>query len=102
MYEECRLRARYGECCQFGSMRMWLLDIVCRWACALYNACSRAVVSCSALYSGSASDSSRQAVFLWKISEDCVSRVMRYILLSSQVRGYGVAVYDSFTLEAAA
>jgi len=30
VHEDCRLRTRYGECCQFGSMRMWLLGGLCR------------------------------------------------------------------------
>ena len=30
----------------------------------MYNACSRAVVSCSALYAGSAKEASGQAVFV--------------------------------------
>ncbi len=44
---------------------MWLLGWLCRWACALYNACSRAVVSCSALYVGSAKGASGQAVIVY-------------------------------------
>jgi len=36
----------------------WLLGWVCRWACALYIACSRAVVSCSVLYASSAREAS--------------------------------------------
>jgi hypothetical protein len=38
---------------------------VCRRACALYNACSRVVVSCFALYAGSARDASGQAVLVY-------------------------------------
>ncbi len=44
---------------------MWLLGWVCRWACAMYNACSNAMVSCSALYAGSARDASCQAVLVY-------------------------------------
>ena len=47
-----------------GSIRIWLLGWLCRWACALYNACSRAVASCSALYVGSAKEASGQAVLV--------------------------------------
>ena len=64
-YEECRLWARYGECRQLGRMRIWLLDWVCRCACALYNVCSRAVVRCLALYAGSAKEASGQAIFVY-------------------------------------
>jgi hypothetical protein len=39
---------------------------------------------------------------VWKSSEDCIPRVMGYVLLSSQWKGHGVAVYDSFDLEAVA
>jgi len=46
-------------------MRIWLLDWVCRWACALYNVCSRAVVSRSAVYAGSAREASGQAVLVY-------------------------------------
>jgi len=35
---------------------MWLLGVVCIYAWALQFACSRAVLSLSALYSGRASD----------------------------------------------
>jgi hypothetical protein len=45
---------------------MWLLGWMCRWACAIYNACSRAVVSYSALYAGSARDASGQAVLVYR------------------------------------
>ena len=45
---------------------MWLLGWVCRWACALYNACSRAVVSCSALYAEIAKEASAQAVLVYE------------------------------------
>ena len=44
---------------------MWLLGWVWRWACALYNVCSRAVVSCSALYGGSAKEASGHAVLVY-------------------------------------
>jgi hypothetical protein len=44
---------------------MWLLGWVCRWACALYNACSRVVVSCSALNAGNAKEASGQAVLVY-------------------------------------
>ena len=44
---------------------MWLLGWVCRWACALYNACSRAVVRRSTLYAGSAKEASGQAVLVY-------------------------------------
>jgi hypothetical protein len=44
---------------------MWLLGWVFRWACTLYNACSRAVVSCSALYASSAKEASCQAVLVY-------------------------------------
>ena len=37
---------------------------MCGCACALYNACSRAVVSRFVLYSGSARDASGQAAFV--------------------------------------
>ena len=43
---------------------MWLLGCVCRWAWALYSACSSAVVSFSGLYPGSAREASGQAVFV--------------------------------------
>ena len=46
-------------------MKIWLLGWVCRWAYALYNACSRAVVRCSALYAGSAKEASGQAVLVY-------------------------------------
>ena len=38
---------------------------MCRWACALYNACSRAVVLCSTLHVGSAREASSQAVLVY-------------------------------------
>ncbi len=44
---------------------MWLLGWVCRWACALYNACSRTVVSCSVLYASNAKEASSQAVLVY-------------------------------------
>ena len=44
---------------------MWLLGWLCRWTCALYSACSKAVVSCSALYSGSARVASDQAILVY-------------------------------------
>ena len=44
---------------------MRLLGWVCRWACALYTACSNAMVSYSALYAGSARDASGQAVLVY-------------------------------------
>jgi len=44
---------------------MLLLGWVCRWACALYIACSRAVVRCSALYVGSASEASGHAILVY-------------------------------------
>jgi hypothetical protein len=65
VYEKWRLRARYGECCQLGSMRMWLLGWVCRWACAMYNACSRVVVRCSVLYDGGAREAPDQLVLVY-------------------------------------
>ena len=52
---------------------MWLLGLFCRWACALYNACSRAVVRCSALYDGSASEASGQAVLVYGIAPKVAS-----------------------------
>ena len=42
-----------------------LLGWVCRWACALYNACSRAVVRRSAVYAGSARDASSKGVLVY-------------------------------------
>jgi len=50
---------------KWGVMRTWLLGWVCRWACALYNACSRVVVSCSALYAASAKEASGQVVLVY-------------------------------------
>ena len=44
---------------------MWLPGWVCRWACALYIACSRDVVRCSALYAGSAKEASGHAVSVY-------------------------------------
>ena len=44
---------------------MWLLGRVYRWACALYSACSSALVSLSGLNPGSARDASGQAVFVY-------------------------------------
>ena len=44
---------------------MWLLGWICQWACALYNACSRAVVRCAALYAGRAREASGQAVLVY-------------------------------------
>ncbi len=38
---------------------------MCRCACAIYNACSRAVVRCFALYVGSAREASGQAVLVY-------------------------------------
>ena len=38
---------------------------MCRWACALYNACSRVVIRCSALYAGNAMEASGQAVLVY-------------------------------------
>jgi len=46
-------------------MRIWLLAWERRWACALYNACSRAVVRCSAVYDGSAMEALGQAVLVY-------------------------------------
>ena len=65
VYEEWMLRARLGECYQLGSIRVWLLGWVCRWACAMYNACTRVMVSCSALYVGSAKEASDQVVLVY-------------------------------------
>ena len=48
-----------------GSIRMWLLGWACRWACAMYNACSRVVVSCPTLYIGSAKEASGHAVLVY-------------------------------------
>ena len=64
-YEECRLRARYGECRQLGRVRIWRLGWVCRCACALYNACTRVVVRRSTVYAGSAREASGQAVLVY-------------------------------------
>ena len=67
----------------------------------MLSACSRVVVSCFALYSGSARDASGQAVFfVWQSTEDCVSRVVGYVFLCAKGKGNGVAAYDSFDLEA--
>ena len=39
---------------------------------------------------------------VWKSPEDCIPKVMGYVFLSPQGEGHGVAVYDSFDLEAVA
>ena len=44
---------------------MWLLGRVCLWAYALFIACSRVVVSCSALYASNAKEASGQAVLVY-------------------------------------
>jgi hypothetical protein len=44
---------------------MWLLGWVCRWACALCIACSRVMVSYSALYAGSATEASGQVALVY-------------------------------------
>ena len=44
---------------------MWLFGWVCRWACSLYNACSRAVVSSFALYAGIAKEALGLAVLVY-------------------------------------
>ena len=52
---------------------MWLLGWLCRWACALYIACSRVVASCFALYTGSAKEASGQAVLVYGRAPKAVS-----------------------------
>ena len=72
---------------------MWLLGWVYRWACELYSACSRALVSYSALYVGNVREASGQAVFcVWKGPEDYILGVVGYVFLSSQGEGHGVAL----------
>ncbi len=46
---------------------------LCRWACALYNACSRVVIKWSALYVGRAREASGQAVLVYGIAPKVVS-----------------------------
>ncbi len=41
---------------------MRLLELVCMWACALYDACFSDVVICCALHDGSAREESGHAV----------------------------------------
>ena len=52
---------------------MWLLGWMCRWACALYSACSRALVSCSALYACHAREASGQEILVYKRSPKTAS-----------------------------
>ncbi len=68
----------------------------------MYNACSRAVVSWFALYVGGAKEASGQAVLVYGRATETASldRVMGYVFISPQGEGHGVAVYDSFYLEA--
>ena len=42
-----------------------MLGWVCRWACALYNACSSVEVRWSAIYDGNAREASGQAVLVY-------------------------------------
>ena len=48
---------------EYKDVAAWLSVSDCRWACAQYTDCSRAVVSCSVLHVGSLRDASSQAVF---------------------------------------
>ena len=73
---------------------MWLLDWVLsmrRWACALCNACSRVVVSCFALYDGSARKASGHTVLVNGIDPKTASLGswdMYFIARSGRVRGF--------------
>jgi len=81
---------------------MWLLGWVCRWVCALYTACSRAVASCSALYARSAKEVSGQAVLVYGRAPKTAS-LGSWDMYSLALRDRGrVALYYSFNLEAVA
>ena len=69
---------------------MCLLSWVCMWACAMYNACSRIVVSCSALYAGSARKASCQSVVVYGRAPKTASLGswdMYFLARSGRVRG---------------
>ena len=71
-------------------MRIWLIGWVCRWACALYNACSRAVVRRSIVYAGSAREASGQAALLYGRAPKVASFGscdMYYFVLRGRVMG---------------
>jgi hypothetical protein len=81
-------------------MSIWLLGWVCRWACALYNACSKAVVRCLALYAGNASEASGQAVLVYGRASK-VASLGSSDMYSLVLRGcHGTVRCDSFDLEA--
>ena len=80
---------------------MSLIGWVWLWACALYNACSWDVESCSALYAGSAKEASGQAVLVYGRAPKTAS-LGSWDMYSLALRGegHGGALYDSFDLEA--
>jgi len=67
----------------------------------MYNAWSRDVVSCSALCASSAREASGQAVLLYGRAPKTAS-LGSWDMYSLARKGHGVAVYDSFDLEAVA
>ncbi len=76
---------------------------MCLWVCALYNSCSRAVVKCYVFYAGSAREASGQAVFVnGRAPKTASLGSWDIIFLSSQLKGHGVTMYDSFDFEAIA
>jgi hypothetical protein len=63
----------------------------------MYNACSRVVVMCSALYAGSAKGGVGPSGFgVWEGPEDHILMVMGYVFFSPRGKDHGAAVYDSF------
>jgi hypothetical protein len=83
---------------EYEDVVAWLGVPVAAWlGVPMYNACSRVVVSSSALYVGSARDASSQAVLVYGRAPKIASLGSWniYILLGSQWKGEGVAVYDS-------
>ena len=69
--------------------------------CALYIACSRAEVRWSALYAGSASETSGQAGLVYgRAPKVAFLGSWDMYSLALQREGHGAAMYDSFDLEA--
>jgi len=79
---------------------MWLLGWVSRCTCALYSACSRAVVKCSALYAGNAREASDHAILVYGRAPKVASLGSWDMYSLAPRGGHGVAVYNSFDIEA--
>ncbi len=67
MYEDCRLRARYGFYSHLESIKVWQLGWMGRWAWVLLSNNSRGVVSISLVQLGSARNASSSTDLMYKM-----------------------------------